>query len=116
MGIRRSFKRITQLLSIAGLACVAVWSHSAAATEIVRWVDESGVTQFTDRQFSPGPATVVDVNPANGMAVPTGAPTRKSGPKPVARIGIPPKQNKRGWRGRGYSSRGAGHSSGRRGR
>jgi hypothetical protein len=104
MGIRRSCKRITQLLSIAGLACVAVWSHSAAATEIVRWVDESGVTQFTDRQFSPGPATVVDVQPANAMAVPTGAPRRKSGPKPVARIGIAPKQNKRGWHGYRRSS------------
>ena len=114
MGIRRSFKCITQLLSIAGLACIAIWSHSAAATEIVRWVDESGVTQFTDRQFSPGPATVVEVQPANGMAVPTGGLTRKSGPKPVARIGIAPKKNKGGWRG--YSSRGTGRSSNRSGR
>ncbi|MCZ6711706.1 MAG: DUF4124 domain-containing protein [Gammaproteobacteria bacterium] len=114
MGLRKSSKWTTQLLRIAALACVAAWTHSAAASEIVRWVDDAGVTQFTDGQFSPGPATVVQVQPANGMVVPTGAPTRRSGPPAITRIGIAPKKNKRGWRG--YSNRGSSRSSNGRAR
>lgn len=87
-------------LARAGLTLVAVaLAQFAAAGEIVRWVDENGVTQFTDPQLAAAPATTVDVQPANAMVVPTGAPTSTATGPSFTRISKPPKKNKRGWRG-----------------
>ncbi|MFP6837756.1 MAG: hypothetical protein VB948_16800 [Pseudomonadales bacterium] len=80
----------------------------------MRWVDEDGVTQFTDGQFSAGPATVVQVQPANGMVVPISPETHRGGSPAVTRIAMAPKKNKRGWRG--YSNRSQSGGSKRRGR
>ena len=77
----------------------AAFAQLAAAGEIVRWVDENGVTQFTDPQLAAAPATSVDVQPANGMAVPQGAPASTATGPSFTRISKPPKKNKRGWRG-----------------
>jgi hypothetical protein len=96
MRIRKSVRFTTQALSATALVCAAVWTHSAVAGEIVRWVDEDGVTQFTDGQFSAGPATVVQVQPANGMVVPISPETHRGGSPTVTRIAMAPKKNTRG--------------------
>jgi len=78
---------------------LALWTQGVAATEIVRWVDTDGVTQFTDPQFAAAPATVVYVQPANGMVVPSGVPPSQASGPSFTKISMPPKKNKRGWRG-----------------
>jgi hypothetical protein len=85
----------------------AAFAQFAAAGEIVRWVDENGVTQFTDPQLAAAPATSVDVQPANGMIVPQGAPASTATGPSFTKISKPPKKNKRGWHGyqRNRSSR-----------
>ena len=46
-------------------------ASSAAADEIVRWVDENGVTHFGNAQFAPqGEGERVEVQRANGMDAP----------------------------------------------
>ncbi|MDH3641218.1 MAG: DUF4124 domain-containing protein [Gammaproteobacteria bacterium] len=75
------------------------FTQFAAAGEIVRWVDENGITQFTDPQLAAAPATTVEVQPANAMDVPTAAPARTTGRPAFTKISKPPKKNKRGWQG-----------------
>lgn len=103
MGDRRSADgriRGPRALSLAaGLMFAALGTQSVAAGEIVRWVDADGVTQFTDPQLAAAPATVVEVQPANGMAVPSGAPPSNSGRATFIKISKAPKKNKRGWQG-----------------
>ncbi len=54
------------------MAFGALWlTSSAAADEIVRWVDENGVTHFGNAQFAPqGAGERVEIQDANGMDVP----------------------------------------------
>jgi hypothetical protein len=95
---------------MAGLICLALGAQGVTASEIVRWVDADGITQFTDPQYATSPASVVAVQQANGMVVPTSVGSHNGNGRPsFTRISKAPKKNKRGWRGyqarRGRNSR-----------
>lgn len=96
MGYRRSYGALVALVVAS-----AAFTAEVAAGEIVRWVDAQGVTQFTDAHLAAPAALaeIVDVQPANGMVVPTGAPPSSVGRPSFTKISRPPKKNKRGWRG-----------------
>jgi hypothetical protein len=104
MGDRRSAYRTFRTprsrgpLRMAGMFFALLCTHAVAAAEIVRWVDANGVTQFTDPQLAAAPATVVQLQSANGMDVPSGAPTRSGRGPSFTKISKAPKKNKRGWR------------------
>ena len=86
---------------------VAFLPSMAIADEVVRWVDENGVTHFGNPQFAPaGEGQAVRVAPANGMDVPdTGVLGRQSASKNMNMTVLerPTMENPRGWRG--YSAR-----------
>lgn len=79
-----------------------LWSAAAAANadDIVRWTDENGVVHFGHSYLAQGPASVVEVNPANSMDAPNTSQvrTKRSGPA-VRIISKAGKKNKRGWVG-----------------
>jgi len=79
------------------------------ATEVVRWVDEDGVTHFGQPQFAPAEHTPVEIAPANGMepARYTGHDSA-DGPS-VITLDRTHFENKRGFRG--YRNRPTGSSS-----
>ncbi|MEQ8860338.1 MAG: DUF4124 domain-containing protein [Pseudomonadales bacterium] len=94
---------ISSLLTIAILASLP-W-QIALAGEIVTWVDADGVTHFGNPQLAPMAARSVEVAPANGMAVPEGAPTRRNGYGPATVI-LEKKPNRElvGWRGHQWNA------------
>lgn len=70
-----------------------------AAESISRWVDENGVTHFSNGQFAPANAEQITVDAANGMDVPAVVPSARQSSGPTwSKISMPPKQNPRGWR------------------
>ena len=71
-----------------------------AANDVMRWTDENGVTHFGSPQFAPTEAESVDVEPANGMAVPsnTGDPLTDARGPTFTKLEMAPKKNPRGWR------------------
>jgi hypothetical protein len=93
--------RLTLLLFIS-LSSAATLADS----NIVKWVDDQGVTHFGNRQFAPPERhDAVTVKAVNGMAVPesTGASgSYGSGPR-VITLARSKLKNKRGFRG--YGSR-----------
>ena len=94
---------------------MALYCGSAHAAEVVKWVDEDGVTHFGNPQFAPpAEGETVSLQPANGMAVPDTSrlPAAKRSGRQVVTLKKPEKKNRRGWRG--YRSQRA-HNSGYRG-
>ncbi|MCZ6853614.1 MAG: hypothetical protein O7G86_06825 [Gammaproteobacteria bacterium] len=93
--------RIRVLLLGAGALVFTAFSMGGQAEDIARWVDEEGVTHFGNPQFAPGDAdtvTLVDVQPTNGMVVPSVvAETHQRGR--VVVIKKKGKSNPRGWQG-----------------
>ena len=81
--------------------------RTAADVSISRWVDEQGVTHFTNSQFAPASASSVDIQRTNRMDVPTGSTAVSNGKTstgPVfSKISLPPKKNPKGWRSRNES-------------
>ncbi len=93
----------------AGALILAVLSMSASAQDIARWVDEQGVTHFGNPQFAPAgmqDVTLVEVQPANGMAVPVAPPVQKRGARYVV-LKKKGKVNPNGWTGHQKQRRGA---------
>ena len=73
---------------------------SASADEIVRWVDENGVTHFSNPHLAQSEAaTRVNVAPANGMAVARYSEASRSTGPSVSVIPRHRVENKRGFRG-----------------
>lgn len=92
-------RKLLLLLALAGASSVL----PVSADEVVRWVDEDGVTHFGNAQFAPsGEGEPVKLPPANGMDVPDtrglkrrDAPTRMN----MFVLDRPKFDNPRGWRG-----------------
>lgn len=89
-----------------GPLLIAVFASAAQGAEVLRWVDEKGVTHFGDPQLAPLKADTepVHIAPANGM-VPAVAPhlsTTGDGLR-VVTLKLEGKRNKKGWRARGDS-------------
>ena len=83
----------------AALALVLLTTTSlTCAGEVVRWIDDEGIVQFTDPSYAPH-AQLVEIPRANGMSVPEGAPQAREGRASFVKIAKAPKRNKRGWRG-----------------
>lgn len=95
--------RIGALLSGAALMVCASTALAGArdGDDIVRWVDESGEIQFTNRQFAPVEHTVVRLAPTNGAQLPKIRLRENAtrGGSRTVKLGKYRKQNKRGWRG-----------------
>ncbi|MGI9328625.1 MAG: DUF4124 domain-containing protein [Pseudomonadales bacterium] len=76
------------------------FAANASAADIVRWVDENGVTHFTEKYLAQAPATTVAVHKTNGMDVPDASSVPSStGGAQFRKISKSPKKNKDGWRG-----------------
>ncbi len=108
--------RSHSLLLGAGALALAAFSMSGQAGDIARWVDEKGVTHFGNPQFAPGDpdeVTLVDVQPANGMAVPRGT-SQSNGRPHVVVIKRKAKSNVRGWQGYQRNKRNANSRGNRR--
>jgi len=102
---------------LIGLILSAATLPAMASGDIVRWVDDQGVTHFGNPQFAPANAhEPVEVKAANGMVVPTSvrsrSGSRSSGPN-VVTLDRTRLENRRGFRG--YASRPV-RSQGRRSR
>ena len=93
--------------TLLGLLLIG-FTTSAYAGQVVRWVDENGVTQFTDPKFAPN-AEVVEIAKANGMDVPQQVKQVRSRGGSFVKINKAAKKNKRGWRG--YEGRSTAYSS-----
>ena len=109
--------RIRPLLS-AGALVFAAYSMSGQAEVIAKWVDEEGVTHFGNPQFAPGDAdavTLVEVRPANGMAVPTVVAQTNYRSRVVV-IKKKENPNPRGWRGYQRNKTNSSKRGSRRGR
>jgi hypothetical protein len=90
-------------VSLIALLGAIGWTVEAQE-RVSMWVDEDGVTHFSNRQFAPPEAQEITVSPANGMVKPEGpAPSSSSGGPNWSKITLPPKQNPKGWRSRGES-------------
>ena len=87
------------LALVAGLVL-----SSASIAEIAHWIDDAGVHHYANPQFAPpGKATLITLQPANGMVVPVAAASSERGRPRMLKISKAPKHNKLGWRGwRGY--------------
>ena len=95
--MRHLISRLPIYLLAAGITLLV---SSAWAADIAHWVDRDGVTHFGDPQFAPpGEATLITVNPANGMLKPEPGPVYPNGSPRMLKITKAAKQNKRGWRG-----------------
>ncbi len=85
------------------ILCVILVPSFASADEVVKWVDENGVTHFGNPQFAPsGQGRVVEVPPANAMDVPdTTTLGRQAAAKNMNMVVLdrPTMENPRGWRG-----------------
>jgi hypothetical protein len=104
----RPFKT-SRALTAAALIWTASFTQGAVAEEIVRWVDAEGVTHFSDPHLAAAPAKVVEiveVQPTNGMAVPTPLPSSVDGRPSFTKLSMPESKNKRGWRGYQSTRRG----------
>jgi hypothetical protein len=74
--------------------------------EVVRWVDDRGTTHFGDAHLAPAEATEVEIASANGMETPKDVPSGSRSRGPVwTVIDQAPRQNKVGWRSKGYTPR-----------
>ena len=97
------------LLALTLIATTTIGHAVQKAGQVVRWVDENGITQFTDPSFAPT-AEVVQIPRTNGMDVPKDISGDRSARPNFVKIAKAPKKNKRGWRGhegrRGSNSRG----------
>lgn len=90
-------------------------SGSAWASEVYRWVDANGVTQFSDARQAPAQADPVRIQATNGMDVPDASSISRSKSRPGFRkISRAAKKNKDGWRGHYSSIKRHGRSSYRR--
>ena len=103
-------------LLFAMALCAPVISSTAAADEVVKWVDEDGITHFGNAQFAPsGAGEMVNIKPANGMD-PTDLSilqARKSSrPMNMTTLNRPVLENPRGFRG--FHSRSRNNNSRRR--
>lgn len=89
----------TRTLLTAALLAIGPW-QVVQAGEIVTWVDAQGVTHFGNPQLAPMDARAVEVEPANGMAVPQPLPVRSAGSGPVSVV-LEKQPNRQlvGWRG-----------------
>lgn len=85
-------------LLIAGVLLTA--AQTALATEVYRWVDENGVTHFTEAAFANSNAQRQRVASANGMDVPDASSLDNGPGRPsFTKISKAGKKNKDGWRG-----------------
>ena len=103
MGTKRNrFRGLSGSLILGAAATLSIVSSPVSAEEIARWVDDQGVTHFGDTQFAPENASMVNIKSANRMDVPpnTLASSNSDGPTWTV-IDRAPKQNKKGWRGKG---------------
>lgn len=99
---RYRFSGFSAGLVLGTAAIFGISSSPASAEEIARWVDAQGVTHFGNTQFAPETASRVNIKSANRMDVPQNnlASSNSSGPTWTV-IARAPKQNKKGWRGKG---------------
>ncbi len=85
---------------LLGTVLLVGLANGAVAAEVVRWVDENGVTHFSERYLAEAPATEVKVSKTNGMDVPdtSALPSRSNGAtfRKISKAG---KKNKDGWTG-----------------
>ena len=76
---------------------------SALADDIARWVDDKGVTHFSNTGLAPTDAQRLEVGRTNGMEAPV-APTKEfrrgSRNGNWTKLTLPEKKNKKGWRPR----------------
>ena len=90
-------------LLIALALCASSMSTLSFADEVVRWVDEDGVTHFGNAQFAPaGSGEKITLANANAMDVPDlGILHRSNARKPmkVTMLERTKMKNPRGWRG-----------------
>lgn len=98
-----------KLLIIMAL-CLSMLASKSFANDVVKWVDEHGVTHFGNAQFAPpGSGESVMVEDANAMDAPdVGILSRREG-RSRANITVLERsklQNPRGWRGFSRRSRG----------
>ncbi len=96
---------------LIGIAlCMPFFASLSLANEVVKWVDENGVTHFGNAQFAPpGSGEAVRIEHANGMDVPdvgvlNNRPKRNRINATV--LQRPKLENPRGWRGFNGRSRG----------
>lgn len=90
-------------LLLALALCMPFLSDSAFAGDVVKWVDQNGVTHFGDAQFAPAEgAEKITIGPTNPMdETDTGILHRVSTAKPmnVVTVSREVRRNPRGWRG-----------------
>jgi hypothetical protein len=89
--------------SLLATLCILGCTLTAnAAEKVSMWVDENGVTHFSNRQFAPENAEELTIKSTNGMDVPepasTVAPTPSSGAAKWTKVELPAKQNPKGRR------------------
>ena len=95
--------RVLWSIVIGGLLNLGL-AGSTHASGVVKWVDADGVVHFSQPHLAQGPATNVEVPPANGMdKAEYRAPARGSGKfKLITKAG---KKTKDGWQGYNYTER-----------
>jgi hypothetical protein len=97
-----------KVCKVALTLCLMAVIGAAHANDnnIVRWVDDQGVTHFGDARIGPAEATEVQVAATNGMDKPSGvaSSSKRNGPVWTV-IDQAPKQNKNGWRSKGAGPR-----------
>ena len=90
-------------LLIALVLCAPVYAQQSIAGEVVKWVDEDGVTHFGNAQFAPaGGGEAVKIERANGMAVPKLGILNKQEKRTRMNVTVLERsdlENPRGWRG-----------------
>jgi len=92
---------INKKLAICTMTLVLAQPVAFAGESVSRWVDENGVTHFSNGQFAPANAEEITVGAANGMDVPAVAPSARQSSGPTwSKISMPAKQNPKGWRPR----------------
>ena len=100
---------LRELLFLLAL-CAPIFASSSFANEVVKWVDENGVTHFGNAQFAPpGSGQAVTIEHANAMDAPDVGilSRRESRSRPnVTVLERSKMQNPRGWRGFNRRSRG----------
>ena len=98
-----------KLLFSMGL-CALLFSSIASAEDVVKWVDEQGITHFSNAQFAPaGRASEVNLHPANAMDVPDTSSLGQAG-RTSGRVAVLKRthvSNPRGFRGFDKRERGS---------
>ncbi len=97
---QKAVRLIGGLLLTAGVATGAMAEESVAS-----WVDDQGVTHFGNPQFAPDSAKMLEVADTNRMDIPKNAPADTANGPTWSVIELAPKQNKKGWRGKGDGPR-----------